>query len=127
MERKDLFIGYFPGCVVVADRSTLVRGDYKTIARISHAGNVEYTVPEASLPAFVHEAVQSISKGNRAKFDKRFEEELSYGETHPVVYRLLEDMLDTLTPTEFRDFIKKDIHGIRNRCLALREIYTARC
>ena len=125
MERKDLFIGDFPGCVVVADKSTLVRGDYKTIARISHAGNVQYTVPEASLPEFVHEAVQSISKENRAKFDKKFEQELSYGD--PVVSRLLEDMLDTLTQTEFQDFIKKDIHGIRNRCLALREIYTAHC
>lgn len=127
MKHTDLFIGNFPGCVVVADKSVTVNGDYKTLAHVSHAGNVQLFVPEESLPDFVQEAIQRISKENRKKFDENFEKELRFGETHPFSYRLLNRMLDTLTPAEFLDFCKKEIHGVRDRCLALREIYTARC
>ena len=127
MKHTDLFIGNFPGCVVVADKSVMEHGDYKKLAYISHAGNVQYFVQQNNLPDFVLDAIQRISKENRKKFDENFERELSYGETHPSSYRLLDRMLDTLTPTEFLDFCKKEICGVQNRCLALREIYTARC
>ena len=127
MKHTDLFIGNFPGCVVVSDKSVMEHGDYKTLAHISHAGNVQYFVQEGNLPGFVLDAIQRISKENRKEFDENFERELRYGETHPFSYRLLDRMLDTLTPAEFMDFCKKEIHGVRDRCLALREIYTARC
>lgn len=126
MKTSDLFIGCFPGCTVVSDMSRCEDGDYKKLAYVSHAGNIKLFVEEESLPAFVREKIRQISKENRKEFDEAFERNLNAGETSPHLYRLLDRMMDVLTPSEFIDFCRKDHGSARNRCLALRDIYMER-
>ena len=76
MKNTDLFIGHFPGCIVVADKSQYSNGDYKTLAHVSYAGNVHLFVQQTILPDFVQKTIQRISKENRKKFDEDFEKEL---------------------------------------------------
>lgn len=121
MTKKDLFIGLFPGCIVYADKSRHEHGDYKTIAHVSYAGNVQ--IFDQKIPDDIRERIHEDARRQSAKWDAKMDQEI---EARPGY--IYEKMLDALKLDEYLEFTKrrKSYGSIKEACQVLRHIYKAR-
>ena len=102
MTIEDLGIYTFPGCIECADRSREENGDYKTIARISRAGNIKWFVPVLTVPAEVREMIEFHAGLEAVEFDRKIELELFYNPG-----RLYERILDSMPPARFIEWTSR--------------------
>lgn len=65
MHKFELFIGYFPGCIVACNKAVYEGGDYKTIAHISYAGNIKLYVKPDYIPEADMEAIKRTAARER--------------------------------------------------------------
>ena len=124
MTIEDLGIYTFPGCIECADRSREENGDYKTIARISRAGNIKWFVPVLTVPAEVREMIEFHAAGESYQFDKKIELDLFY-DPGKVYTRIL----DSMTFSEFVEWTKREKkpgESLRDLCLQLLPEYKKR-
>ena len=123
-ERKDLFVGQFPGCLVFADKTEYERGDYKDLARVTHAGNIKYSVQPGTLPQWVRDLVESEAEKKRAAWMEYVEREIK---CRPLYF--YEKILDGLSTGEFLDWSKNHPRegGAADWCRALIPVYRAHC
>ena len=118
-KKDDLFIGEFPGCVVIADKTVEEGGDYKQLARVSHAGNVSYVVDESKVPEWVRDAVRRQAEWKKKEFDKWAENEI---ECRPVSFYA--HMLDSMTLEELVEWCDMDVNGsFEDKCRKILPIY----
>ena len=96
--------------------------DYKTIGHISNAGNIKLYVKPDYIPLKDMERIQNAAANARNDFLVRLDAEIRY---RPLV--IYERMLDTLTTSEFLDFLKahKD-EEIAEKICALIPLYLER-
>lgn len=121
MTMNDLVIGYFPGCIVYADRSRNENGDYKTIANVSYAGNVQ--IFDQKIPDDIRDRINQDAKKQSTEFDAKIDKEI---EQRPIyIYGI---MLDALKIGEYVEFTKRreQYGSIEAACQVLRHIYKAR-
>lgn len=126
-KKDDLFIGEFPGCVVFADKTVEERGDYKQLARVSHAGNISYMEDESKVPEWVREAVKRQAEWKKKEFDKWAENEIK---CRPVSFYAR--MLDSMTLEELIEWCDREIDSasrmgvngsIEDKCRKMLPIY----
>ena len=121
MTMNDLFIGCFPGCIVYADKSRHENGDYKTIAHLSYAGNVQ--IFEQKIPDCIRNRIDEDAKKQSAEWDRKIDEEIK---SRP--YYIYGKMLDALKINEYIEWTKrrKQYKTIEAACDVLKLIYKAR-
>ena len=123
-KREDLFVGQFPGCLVFADKTVHERGDYKDLARVTHAGNIKYMVQMWEIPKWVKELVEEQSEKKKQEWMEYAEKEISYRPGH-----FYEKMLDELPLTEFLGWVnnKKPGMTLEQACRELLPTYQKYC
>lgn len=121
MSNFELWIGYFPGCIVVANKAVHENGDYKDIARITYAGNIKYYVNKHTIPADALEKIEKIAKEERAKFDEWLDREIE----HRPGY-IYEKMLDSLSWDELKAHLDAKVKGLLECIDHVRPIFTAK-
>lgn len=126
-KKDDLFIGEFPGCVVFADKTVEERGDYKQLARVSHAGNISYVEDESKVPEWAREAVKRQAEWKKKEFDKWAKNEIK---CRPVSFYAR--MLDSMTLEELIEWCDREIdsasrmgvnESIEDKCRKMLPIY----
>lgn len=122
--REDLFIGQFPGCLVFADKTVRENGDYKDLARVSHAGNKTYSVNPDSLPDWVKKIIDDQAEQKKMEWHGYVRREI--GGRPGYFY---EKMLDALPLTVFTDWVTTKRKGmtIEECCRELLPIYEKYC
>lgn len=122
--RDDLFIGQFPGCLVFADKTVEENGDYKDLARVTHAGNIKYMAEKWELPDWVKRIVEEQAEQKKLEWKKYVEREIG---ARPGYF--YEKMMDALPPTAFMDWISKTRIGMTTEecCRELLPIYEKYC
>lgn len=121
MEKFELWMGYFPGCIVVCNKAARENNDYKEVARISYAGNIKYYVQKWYIPADALQKIEETAKGERAKFDEWLDREIKYRPGY-----IYEKMLDALTAWELLEHLDAKVKGLRECIDRLRPLYTAK-
>ena len=121
MEKFELWMGYFPGCIVVCNKAARENNDYKEVARISYAGNIKYYVQKWYIPADALQKIEETAKGERAKFDEWLDREIKYRPGY-----IYEKMLDVLTAGELLEHLDAKVKGLRECIDRLRPLYTAK-
>ena len=121
MEKFELWMGYFPGCIVVANKAIHENGDYKEVARITYAGNIKYYVNKYTIPADALEKIEKTAKEERAKFDEWLDREI---ELRPGY--IYEKMLDSLSAGELFEHLDAKVKGLRECIDRLRPLYTSK-
>lgn len=122
MEKFELWMGYFPGCVVVCNKAARENNDYKEVARISYAGNIKYYVQKWYIPADALQKIEETAKGERAKFDEWLDLEIKCRPRH-----IYEKMLDSFTWDELKEHFDTAKGGELLDLIAhARPLYTAK-
>ena len=120
--REDLFVGQFPGCLVFADKTEHEYGDYKDLARVSHAGNIKYLVIPGSLPEWVRRIIEEQAEKKKLECMKNAELEIK---CRPDYFYA--KMLDSLPGKAFREWVdgKKPGMTMEECCRGLLPVYMA--
>ena len=118
-----LFMCCLGNGTTVCNSAVMERGDYKTIAHISNAGNVTYYVPESYIPPEEKQRIENTAIRDREKFIDRLDLEIKY-----QPHYALERMIDELPYSECRSFFKEH-KGLTVPELieALKPLYLAHC
>lgn len=121
MSNFELWIGYFPGCIVVCNKLEVEHGDYKQVARITYAGNIKYYVQKWEIPADALEKIENIAREERKKFDEWLDREIKYRPGY-----IYEKMLDSLSAGELLEHLDAKVKGLRECIDRLRPLYTSK-
>lgn len=123
-KRDDLFIGQFPGCLVFADKTVHEYGDYKDLARVTHAGNIKYMVEAWEIPDWVKKIVEEQAEQKKLEWQGYVKREI---EGRPGYF--YEKMLDALPITVFDNWVTQKQKGmtIEECCRELLPIYEKYC
>lgn len=130
-DNVDLGFFGFPGCDVVCNRAVYEHGDYKTVAHISHAGNIKMFVGDDYLTDKDKERIHKHAERNRKEFISKLDSDIHYIENHPdnlyFIFRLYGKMYDCMSWNEARKFNndKKGLSTI-DKIKELKEIYISR-
>ena len=122
MTKSDLFIGYFPGCIVYADRGRIQYDDYKTIAHLSYSGIAK--IFDSRLPDFVREKIEADARKQSAEWEAKIDAEIKFHTDY-----IYEKMLDALKPGELIEWWTKRREQYATKeaaCYALKPIYKER-
>ena len=99
----ELFMCCLGSGTTLCNKAVTEHGDYKTIGRISNAGNIKLYVKPDYLPAEAAERIKSVAAAERLKFL----DDLELWIKHDPL-RIYEKMLDVLSASELLKFIQKD-------------------
>lgn len=122
--REDLFIGQFPGCLVFADRTEREYGDYKDLARVSHAGNITYSVVPSTLPEWAIKIIEEQAAQKKAEWQEYVELEIR---CRPAYF--YGKILDALPWSVYRECVDRKNTGtpVDECCRALLPVYQKYC
>lgn len=119
MEKFELWLGCFGNGLTVCNKAVEVNGDYKTVAHISNAGNIELYVKESYIPREDMERIKEVAENNKKSFIEKLKADIKVNPS--MVYR---KMLEELSASEFCEFTKKsDSLGIADKIKILIPMY----
>lgn len=119
MEKFELWLGCFGNGLTVCNKAVEVNGDYKTVAHISNAGNIELYVKESYIPREDMKRIEELAENNRKSFIAKLKADIK---TNPS--RVYRKMLEELSASEFCEFTKKsDSLGIADKIKILIPMY----
>ena len=123
-KREDLFIGQFPGCLVFADKTEEEYSDYKELARVSHAGNIKYSVVPSLLPDWALKIIAEQAEKKKQEWQEYAELEIKCRPSY-----FYGKMIEALPWQDYRAWVDGRKHGmtIDECCRALLPVYQKYC
>ena len=125
-----LFICYLGNGATVCNSAVMERGDYKCIAHISPAGNIELYVKESYIPEDAMDKINATAARHRKETEERLDREFSAtypGTNKPNDYyysRILDECCN-YTPWMESDALFKNLKGKSRpeKCEIIKEYY----